>query len=254
MQELHSPAAAAAWLRQHVRGTLHSDSRKVAPGDGFLAWPGAAHDARAHVPAALAQGAAACLVERAGAERFELKDARVAGYTGLRSASALVASAYFDAPSHALRVVAVTGTNGKTSTAWWLAQALSNPLIDPPLAVRNGRHPGHRPATGPPARTPHSQWAADRHRPDDTRSGVAAVQLAPVCRRLAARLRARSIVDRHRRTPARRHPDPYRRVHQFHAGPSGLPRLDAGLLDGQDGAVRVARPGRSGGQHRRRQG
>ncbi len=134
MRELHAPAAAAAWLRGHVTGTLRSDSRTVAPGDGFMAWPGAAHDARAHVGAALARGAAACLVERAGAEEFALPDdPRVAGYTGLRTASALVACAYFDDPSHALRVIAVTGTNGKTSTAWWLAQALSSPRIDPPL-------------------------------------------------------------------------------------------------------------------------
>ncbi|MCW5630500.1 MAG: UDP-N-acetylmuramoyl-L-alanyl-D-glutamate--2,6-diaminopimelate ligase [Rhodoferax sp.] len=134
MQELHAPAAAAAWLRGHVTGTLRSDSRTVAPGDGFLAWPGAAHDARAHVGAALAQGAAACLVERDGADRFALPDdPRVAGYTGLRTASALVACAFFDDPSHALRVIAVTGTNGKTSTAWWLALALSSSRIDPPL-------------------------------------------------------------------------------------------------------------------------
>ncbi len=134
MQELHAPAAAAAWLRGHVTGTLRSDSRTIAPGDGFIAWPGAAHDARVHVGAALAQGAAACLVERAGAEGFALPDdPRVAGYTGLRTASALVACAYFDDPSHALRVLAVTGTNGKTSTAWWLAQALSSRHIDPPL-------------------------------------------------------------------------------------------------------------------------
>ncbi len=133
MQELHSPVAAAAWLRQHVTGSLKTDSRTVAPGDGFIAWPGAAHDARAHVPAALASGAAACLVERAGAEQFQLDDARIASYVGLRTASALVACAYFDDPSHQLRLVAITGTNGKTSTAWWLAQALSGHLLDPAL-------------------------------------------------------------------------------------------------------------------------
>ncbi len=133
MQELHSPAAAVAWLRQHVTGSLRTDSRSIAPGDGFIAWPGAAHDARAHVPSALAKGAAACLVERDGVERFSLNNARVATYAGLRTASALVACAYFNDPSHALPVIAVTGTNGKTSTAWWLAQALSHPQIDPPM-------------------------------------------------------------------------------------------------------------------------
>jgi UDP-N-acetylmuramyl-tripeptide synthetase len=133
MQELHNPGAAAAWLHKHVTGTLQTDSRKLAPGDGFIAWPGAAHDARAHVPAALAQGAAVCLVERDGAQRFALQDTRVASYAGLRTDSALVACAYFNNPSHQLKVIAVTGTNGKTSTVWWLAQALSNRQVEPLL-------------------------------------------------------------------------------------------------------------------------
>jgi UDP-N-acetylmuramoyl-L-alanyl-D-glutamate--2,6-diaminopimelate ligase len=64
MLELRSPEQAAQWLRGRVTGTLHSDSRKVGAGDGFIAWPGAATDGRRHVQAALAQGAAACVVER----------------------------------------------------------------------------------------------------------------------------------------------------------------------------------------------
>ena len=39
MQELHTPGQAALWLRQQVRGQLQTDSRKVRPGDGFIAWP-----------------------------------------------------------------------------------------------------------------------------------------------------------------------------------------------------------------------
>ena len=39
MLELDSPARAAAWLRRHVTGTLQTDSRTLAPGDGFIAWP-----------------------------------------------------------------------------------------------------------------------------------------------------------------------------------------------------------------------
>ena len=74
MRELHSPQEAAAWLRGRVTGTLRPDSRKVGAGDGFIAWPGAATDGRKHVPAALAQGATACLVEREGAGAF--------GFTG----------------------------------------------------------------------------------------------------------------------------------------------------------------------------
>ncbi len=129
MNDLHqtfaNPAAAAQWLRQHTRGTLRSDSRQVQPGDAFLAWPGAASDARSHVEAALAAGAAVCLVEAEGVSAFDLDAVRVATYSGLRQAAAPVAAAYFESPSTQLALLAVTGTNGKTSTAWWLAQALS---------------------------------------------------------------------------------------------------------------------------------
>ncbi|TFI40783.1 UDP-N-acetylmuramoyl-L-alanyl-D-glutamate--2,6-diaminopimelate ligase, partial [Diaphorobacter sp. DS2] len=40
---------AVDWLRQRVTGTLQTDSRLIQPGDGFIAWPGAATDGRAHV-------------------------------------------------------------------------------------------------------------------------------------------------------------------------------------------------------------
>ena len=43
---------------------------------------------------------------------------------GLKAATGPMAAAYFGAPSEQLQVTAITGTNGKTSTAWWLAQAL----------------------------------------------------------------------------------------------------------------------------------
>ena len=134
MRHLHSPQEAAQWLHTQVRGVLHTDSRRVTPGDGFIAWPGAASDGRRHVPAALKQGAAACLVERSGVEAFSETFAvaatssatpdLIASYTDLKAASGPIAAAYYEQPSQALDVLAITGTNGKTSTAWWLAHAL----------------------------------------------------------------------------------------------------------------------------------
>ncbi len=125
MQALHTPAEAAQWLRDRVTGTLCADSRQLVAGDGFIAWPGAAVDARRFVTQALAQGALACLVEREGVDAFGLDDARVAHYAGLKAHTGLIAAEFFKQPSQQLAVVAVTGTNGKTSSAWWLAQALS---------------------------------------------------------------------------------------------------------------------------------
>ncbi|MEB2346987.1 MAG: UDP-N-acetylmuramoyl-L-alanyl-D-glutamate--2,6-diaminopimelate ligase [Comamonadaceae bacterium] len=115
---------ALAFLRERVGGALRTDSREVAPGDGFLAWPGSTADGRAHVPEALRRGAGACVVEQGGAEAFALGGAAVAAMAGLKAAAGPLASAWFGEPSRALKVLAVTGTNGKTSTAWWLAHAL----------------------------------------------------------------------------------------------------------------------------------
>lgn len=148
MQQLHSPAEAARWLRAQVRGTLQTDSRRVGAGDGFIAWPGAARDGRQFVAAALAQGAAACLVERAGVEAYGFADARIAAYEGLKAASGPIAAAYYEQPSERLAVLAVTGTNGKTSTSWWLAQALSVLQPQAPCGLIGTLGVGRVPAPG----------------------------------------------------------------------------------------------------------
>ncbi|OGB03229.1 MAG: UDP-N-acetylmuramoyl-L-alanyl-D-glutamate--2,6-diaminopimelate ligase [Burkholderiales bacterium RIFCSPHIGHO2_12_FULL_69_20] len=128
---LPTTADAAAWLAARVRAggpcTLRIDSRQVQPGDAFIAWPGLATDGRKFVPAALAAGAAACLVEAEGASAFDFDpaDARIAMLPGLKAATGEVAAAWFGQPARQLAVIAVTGTNGKSSTAWWTAQALS---------------------------------------------------------------------------------------------------------------------------------
>ncbi len=118
---------ALAWLRARVPAgaTLQTDSRRVGPGDAFIAWPGAATDGRAHVRDAFARGASACLVEHDGIGAFDVGAAEVAAVAGLKAATGPLADAWFGHPSHRLDLLAVTGTNGKTSTAWWLAQALT---------------------------------------------------------------------------------------------------------------------------------
>ena len=126
MLEFHLPQEAAQWLRSRVTGTLQTDSRLVQPGDGFIAWPGASTDARRFVNSALAGGASACLVEREGVDAWAFTQDGVAAYPALKAASGPIAAAYFEQPTQALDVMAVTGTNGKTSIAWWLAQGLSN--------------------------------------------------------------------------------------------------------------------------------
>ena len=126
MLELHEPSRAARWLHRRVTGALRTDSRRVIPGDGFIAWPGAATDGRRHVAAALQNGASACLVEHAGVDAFGFDNEAIAAYPQLKAATGPIAAAYFEQPTQQLDVIAITGTNGKTSIAWWLAHALSN--------------------------------------------------------------------------------------------------------------------------------
>ena len=122
---LESRDAAHAWLLVRGARRLVGDSRRVTPGDAFVAWPGHATDARLHVSDAFAAGAVATLVEADGVEAFAFADEpRLAVMRGLKSAAGDIASSFLGRPSAKLDVVAITGTNGKTSTAWWVAQAL----------------------------------------------------------------------------------------------------------------------------------
>lgn len=124
MLELQTIEQAVQWLRSQVKGALRTDNRQLQPGDALLAWPGAKVDARSFVTRALHDGMV-CLVEREGAEAFGFSDGAVASYRGLKADAGRIAADFYGVPSAHMSVLAVTGTNGKTSTAWWLAHALS---------------------------------------------------------------------------------------------------------------------------------
>lgn len=134
MKRLTSLSEALAWLHEHAQPGAHLsvDSRRIQAGDVFIAWPGAAHDGRRFMPAALAQGASVCLMEEVGSEAFAGTDERVATLPGLKAKLGLLASEWYGHPSQAMDVIAVTGTNGKTSTTWWLSQALGSAALPHP--------------------------------------------------------------------------------------------------------------------------
>jgi MurE/MurF fusion protein len=128
MIQFNHPTEAANWLKTNVTGELHTDSRNIHVGDGFIAWPGAAVDGRLFVNTALQHGASVCLVEQTGLDeqdfgKVETKD-KVASYLGLKNAIGLIAAQAYNTPDRDLNVIAITGTNGKTTSAWWLSQAL----------------------------------------------------------------------------------------------------------------------------------
>lgn len=102
-----------------------ADTRTLRPGDVFVAWPGAARDPRQFVPQALAAGAAAVLIEPAGAQHYAFRDPRIVAVDGLKALAGPLAADWYGHPSRDVPLLAVTGTNGKTSCALWTAQALT---------------------------------------------------------------------------------------------------------------------------------
>ncbi len=94
---------------------LTADSRRVEPGDCFVAVPGFKQDARRFVPDAVARGAGLVVTE--GEPLADLAVAQVL-VPSARLALARLADAYHGHPSAALTLVGVTGTNGKTTTSY----------------------------------------------------------------------------------------------------------------------------------------
>jgi UDP-N-acetylmuramoyl-L-alanyl-D-glutamate--2,6-diaminopimelate ligase len=115
-----------------VRGVQY-DSRKVSAGDVFVAMRGGTTDGNEFIDAAIRKGAAAVVTD--SLEKFvdlrtqqpELALALVdREANGGRRALAEISSAVFGAPEKRLKVSAVTGTNGKTTTAFLLEQMLKS--------------------------------------------------------------------------------------------------------------------------------
>lgn len=103
---------------------LSTDSRQLTAQDVFLAIPGEKFDPRTVADDLIARGqCGVVLVEYDDARSYVSKD--VLPVLHLKEMLAELAAAYYENPSHGLRVLAVTGTNGKTTVTRWLAQALN---------------------------------------------------------------------------------------------------------------------------------
>lgn len=98
------------------------DSRQVSVGNLFVALPGLNHDGRDFIGSALAQGAAAVLTEKV--PEALLQDDRVIALERLPMRLGELADRFYHSPSKNLRLMAVTGTNGKTSIVELASQML----------------------------------------------------------------------------------------------------------------------------------
>lgn len=106
-------------------GKLVSDSRRVQPGDMFFAYPGDAADGRSFIAKAIEQGAAAVLFDERDFTWDEAWSVPHLGVPDLKRNAGPIAHACLGMPDAAMFTVGLTGTNGKTSCAVWLGQAMA---------------------------------------------------------------------------------------------------------------------------------
>ncbi|MDR3054318.1 MAG: UDP-N-acetylmuramoyl-L-alanyl-D-glutamate--2,6-diaminopimelate ligase [Zoogloeaceae bacterium] len=120
-------ALAQADLRVKLTGVT-DDSRQVRPGDLFIAYPDHAADGRRYIGDALARGAAAVCWQPG--EDFVWDDRFAApnlAVPNLRPLAGSLAHELAGHPCEQLSLLAITGTNGKTSISQWLARAWPEP-------------------------------------------------------------------------------------------------------------------------------
>ncbi|MFM8153360.1 MAG: UDP-N-acetylmuramoyl-L-alanyl-D-glutamate--2,6-diaminopimelate ligase, partial [Polynucleobacter victoriensis] len=109
---------------------LTSDTRKLKAGDVMLAYPvGNAHqisDSRIYISQALSLGAALVLYEPNGLTKEQIevcKDPRCVPVIDLAQKVGGIAANWYQNPSRLMRVIGITGTNGKTTVSQWVANA-----------------------------------------------------------------------------------------------------------------------------------
>ncbi|HEY8474580.1 MAG TPA: UDP-N-acetylmuramoyl-L-alanyl-D-glutamate--2,6-diaminopimelate ligase [Natronosporangium sp.] len=128
-------ATAYGPLAGQVSG-ITQDSRQVRPGMAFVAIAGEHADGHDHLASAVARGASLLVVQADRRSRWEsllYEELTVLSVPDTREALGRLAATFYDNPSKGLTVIGVTGTNGKTTTAFFIAGVIL--AARPPVAL-----------------------------------------------------------------------------------------------------------------------
>ena len=112
------------FLEQFDELTL--DSRQISKNTVFIAYPGVKFDGRDFIEQAVNNGANGVLFE---SENFKKKlklSVPSIAIKGLKKKLSIIADKFYDYPSKKLSIVGITGTNGKTTSAYWLTLCLNH--------------------------------------------------------------------------------------------------------------------------------
>ena len=128
LRQLLDMVPASCWSRGRSSSALTGvvtcitpDSRECVPGAMFVAVPGTRVDGNAFIPAALLAGASCIVSEQ---EHPEVTEVPVIVVPSARQFLSLASQAFFDYPARHLQLIGITGTSGKTSTAYLAKRVL----------------------------------------------------------------------------------------------------------------------------------
>lgn len=100
------------------------DSRQVKPGDLFMAYRGTYVNGVDYIDAAIRAGAIAVVIDESEVVNLASVSVDVVKVSNLRKQAGIIISRFYDEPSKKMEVVGVTGTNGKTTVSYMIAQVL----------------------------------------------------------------------------------------------------------------------------------
>lgn len=100
---------------------LQADSRKVGPGDLFICLPGHTVDGHDYAPQAATKGAAALVCER----KLDIDLPQIV-VDDCRYAMSVLSNAFFGSPSSRMKLIGITGTNGKTTTTYLIERIMQD--------------------------------------------------------------------------------------------------------------------------------
>lgn len=99
---------------------LTYDSRKVKDGYVFFAIKGYKEDGKQYIPKAIENGAKAIITDKDSVSGLEIKDINISGVDDVRKVMAQMAYEYYEKPTEKIKLIGVTGTNGKTTITYLL--------------------------------------------------------------------------------------------------------------------------------------